>query len=157
MLPWVRLLRWLGRCASPADVAHRPAPPALLPLRPFPAAVLSPPGSSLIAHNITAELLALISSGAEPPSYAPFPPSLVATWRSGHPPASDRAALAAELAACGWQLRSAASRARVAAQACERLSGGGKVGAAEVAAAVDFEARPDEGRDRWSVFFAAGK
>lgn len=138
---------------------------------------LSPPGSVLVAHNITFELLQLIQQDpSAAAAYAPFPPDLVATWRSGHALASDRPALAAALEAVGgWQLVEATSRARIAAQVCTRAcggegidigssgdsgtssSGGATVPVEQVAAQVDFEARPDEGRDRWAVFFVANK
>lgn len=160
-----------------AQGRHRPPPTRRRPRHTLCRAPtgLSAPGSSLVAHNITGELLQRIEDdpGGAIPAYAPFPADLVATWRSGFPLARDRAALAAELAAAGgWRLREATSRARIAAAACAALRGGqgegegndssgsqgsngAGVAAAEVAAAVDFEARPDEGRDRWAVFFTA--
>ena len=81
------------------------------------------------------------------------------------------------LSAAGWpQLGEANSRARIAAQLCSSGSSilrqaapaGAAAGAAalgglsssiveEVAAVVDFEATPDEGRDRWAVFLTARK
>ena len=68
-------------------------------------------------HQTTQELLDLREQEAA--AYAPFPPDLVATWRSGFPPATDRPALAALLSAAGWpQLGEANSRARIAAQLC---------------------------------------
>ena len=122
-------------------------------------------------HQTTQELLDLREQEAA--AYAPFPPDLVATWRSGFPPATDRPALAALLSAAGWpQLGEANSRARIAAQLCSSgssiLRQAAPAGAAalgglsssiveEVAAVVDFEATPDEGRDRWAVFLTARK
>lgn len=100
----------------------------------------------------------------------PFSQELAASWKSGFPPAWDVPALAATLhAAGGWQLQEATSRARIAAalcaarQAADAGAGGGAAGAgggvgaaaAEVAQLVDFEPRPDQGHDRWAVFFTA--
>ena len=109
-------------------------------------------GSMLIAHQTCTELLALIAQGpSAAPLYAPFPPELVATWRSGWPLACEPAALRAVLhEAGGWQLTAATSRARIAAAAC-----GGGLPAEALAARCDFETRPDVGRDRWAVFVTA--
>ncbi len=86
-------------------------------------------------------------------AYAPFPPELVTTWRSGLPPAGQAEALAAELrSAGGWQLQQATSRARIAAEIC---SSSGSDSGEDVTSYCDFEARPDAGRDRWAVFFVA--
>ncbi|PSC68449.1 S-adenosyl-L-methionine-dependent methyltransferase [Micractinium conductrix] len=116
------------------------------------AAGVSARGSMLIAHQTCTELLALIAQGpSAAPLYAPFPPELVATWRSGWPLACEPAALRAVLhEAGGWQLTAATSRARIAAAAC-----GGGLPAEALAARCDFETRPDVGRDRWAVFVTA--
>lgn len=133
---------------------------------------LSPPGSVLIAHNATTELMEAVERGGG--LYGPFRRDLVSTWRCGYPPAFNRAALAAVLQRGGWCLGEATSRARIAAAVCARGSdsssgsgaGGGSstsaaaavgLGSAAVAEQVDFEARPDEGEDRWAVFFQAIK
>ncbi|KAL4447525.1 hypothetical protein ABPG75_004744 [Micractinium tetrahymenae] len=117
------------------------------------AAAASPPGSAFIAHHCTRELIALVRGGAGAAAYAPFPPELVSTWRSGFPPADEAEAIAAELrSAGGWQLQRVTSRARIAAEICGSGSSAG-----EVAACCDFEARPDAGRDRWTVFVSATK
>jgi hypothetical protein len=129
---------------------------------------VSPRGSSVILHQSTQELLDLREQGAA--AYAPFPPDLVATWRSGFPAATDRPALAALLSAAGWpQLEEVTSRARIAAQLCSSRGMMGQAASAgaaelgglssveEVAPVVDFEATPDEGRDRWAVFVTARK
>lgn len=128
-----------------------PAPPA--------SAGVSAPGSRLILHQTTSELLALIERGAA--AYAPFPPQLVATWRSGFPPASDRGALSTLLKSAGWpQLLEATSRARIAALLAASQRGEGDAAGLpppqQVAQLCDFEAVPDAGQDRWAVFLAAG-
>lgn len=48
-----------------------------------PAAAASAPGSTLIAHNCSDELMALLGEG--PVDYPPFAPELVATWQFGLP------------------------------------------------------------------------
>lgn len=113
------------------------------------AARLSAPSSALIVHNSTPDVLAHIAAGGE---YDPFPPALLATWRSSSPGAWDPAALAdAMRAAGGWRLLQATSRARIAAAAAAACGSKG-----DVSAWADFEVTADEGRDRWAVFFTAG-
>lgn len=127
---------------------------------PAPRAAASPPGSAFVAHHCTRELIALLRGGAVASAYAPFPPDLVSTWRSGLPPAEQGEALAAELRrAGGWRLRQATSRARIASEICSGGAGGSapSVEVKDMAPLCDFEARPDAGRDRWAVFFTAVK
>ncbi|KAL4856793.1 General transcription factor IIH subunit 2 [Chlorella vulgaris] len=139
-------------------------------------AEVSPSGSRLILHQTTDELLTLTQQGPDAaPAYAPFPPELVATWKSSFPSAANRAELAARLSTAGWpHLQQATSRAGIAAQiaasqsgeACSSGSstsnGGGAASAsngdaAAMAAMFDFETQPDVGRDRWAVFLTASK
>lgn len=128
----------------------------------------------LIAHNVTTELLRQIEAGGG--LYGPFRRELVATWRCFYPPAFERAALEAVLQRAGWSLREVTTRARIAAEACGRgRSGGGSgdgggggsstggaadkaaatAGSSDLAGRVDFEARPEQGEDRFAVFFTA--
>ena len=137
-------------------------------------AELSPPGSVLIAHNVTTELSRQIEQGGG--LYGPFRRELVATWRCFYPPAFERQALAGLLQQAGWCLGEVTTRARIAAAVCGwgGSSGGGGGGADDAAAKeaaageagdaagsnavagqVDFEARPDQGEDRFAVFFTA--
>ncbi|KAI8467476.1 MAG: S-adenosyl-L-methionine-dependent methyltransferase [Monoraphidium minutum] len=126
-------------------------------------AAVSPAGSRLVMHHSTRELLELRDSGGlATGGYGPFPAPLVATWRSGFPPADAPAAVRGVLAAAGWPgPGEVAGRAGIAARACARggRGGGGKeeLAVEEVAARVDVEARPHAGGDRWAVFFTAGK
>ncbi|PRW60657.1 S-adenosyl-L-methionine-dependent methyltransferase [Chlorella sorokiniana] len=149
-------------------------------------AELSPPGSVLIAHNVTTDLLRQIESGGG--LYGPFSRELVATWRCFYPPAFERPALADLLQQAGWHLAEVTTRARIAAAVCgqgsgdgghsgsggggdsggsgagDSAAGGAATGEAAVAdgasshavaGCVDFEARPDQGEDRFAVFFTA--
>jgi hypothetical protein len=144
--------------------------------RPTCHADVSPSGSSLILHQTTDELLTLTQQGPDAaPAYAPFPPELVATWKSSFPSAANRAELAARLSTAGWpHLQQATSRAGIAAQIAASQSGeacssgsstsnGGAAAstsdgdAAAMAAMFDFETQPDVGRDRWAVFLTASK
>lgn len=147
---------------------------SLLLCRP-PLAELSPPGSVLIAHNVTTELSREIEQGGG--LYGPFRRELVATWRCFYPPAFERQALAGLLQQAGWRLSEVTTRARIAAAVCGRggSSGSGSDGTDDAAAGeagagdaageaagssalagqVDFDTRLDAGEDRFAVFFTA--
>lgn len=131
----------------------------------------------LVCHNVTTELLKQIERGGG--LYGPFRPELVATWRCFYPPAFERPALADRLQQTGWRLAEVTTRARIAAAACGDGSGGDSsggstaggtpggeaaglsaadanaAGSSALARRVDFEARTDQGEDRYAVFFTA--
>lgn len=125
------------------------------------AAELSSPGSVLIAHNSTEELLdraaAALGKGSKrgatgdglSQSYLSiFQPPLLATWLSGFP--ADPTPV---FEAAGWQLERTTTRARIAADLCADLGVTGS-GVAELCA---FDVQPDAGEDRYAVFCIASR
>lgn len=124
------------------------------------------PGSVLVAHNSTQELVDAIRRG-DGYGYGPFSKSLMDTWKAGFPAADAPDALAARLRGAGWPaLAECTSRARIAAAAVKGLPGSGGDdeggnngggGADALAARIDFEARVDAGNDRAAVMFVATK
>jgi hypothetical protein len=123
-----------------------------------PAAAVSAPGSVLVAHNSTQEIVDIAAAAAArgdaaAAAYAPFPAALVQTWRSGWPSADAASELAPRLAAAGWPMLSVVTgRARIGAEIC-----GPGWAPEQVAAACEFGATPGAGQDRWAVFVVACK
>ena len=158
-----------------------------------PPAEASAPGSTLIAHQITEELLDLIRAHNGEVEHPPFTPELMRTWASALPAqpaeascsgagrlpgrhgravaaagnAEQQAGLRAAclywcraapqdaapcvsmqaLAAAGWRLEQAVSRAEIAHEIC----GGRPEGQ------CSFEVRVGQGSDRFAVFVVAAK
>lgn len=111
------------------------------PAPPFPGH--SAPGSRLVTHNVTQELVDGVQDGSIT-EYPPYSQDLVRTWHYGFP-----APLEPALAELGWRVTTKASRAQIA----RSIFGAGSD--EELECCVEFDARLGCAMDRYSVFVAA--
>ncbi|RMZ57194.1 hypothetical protein APUTEX25_004028 [Auxenochlorella protothecoides] len=103
----------------------------------------SAPGSRLVTHNVTQELVDGVQDGSIT-EYPPYSQDLVRTWHYGFP-----APLEPALAELGWRVTTKASRALIA----RSIFGAGSD--EELEGCVEFDARLGCAMDRYSVFVAA--